>query len=254
VDVNLAHGETATLECDFERPKSSAYGFWAVAGLVALLLGKVGLYRTGLAAYGLCCVWTTYLSWRNWMTPGGYLFLRSRAEGQLPDFLRSGAEQDWANAGLRRAWQRPRITIRRLMLLMAALGVLFGVAVQERRIQRRADIEAKRVRDQIRRDMYRDLAQREAESERFWRKMEAASADSEAHWMKRVEGLLESIRVASQRDSSDLREILAVAQQALATERTERAKCALNAGHASQSKQRYLDAAERPAESVDDFP
>jgi hypothetical protein len=79
IDVDLAPGETAMLECGFERPRPFAYGFWAIAWFASFPLNMVGLPLTGFAAMLLVLLALGYVGWRQWITAGGYLFLRPRA-------------------------------------------------------------------------------------------------------------------------------------------------------------------------------
>ena len=193
-------GETAALECGFERPRAIAYGFWAVLWLASFPLNMIGLPLTGFAAILLSSLGLGYVSWRQWTTPGGYLFLRPRAEQQLPRFLsREGGQELPDTTG--RVQRLQRITIRRLMLFVAVLGVIFAAAAHERRMQRLSQLKVEQSLYRIKQDGYRARAEIAADSERFWKSMEAQAAEGEALALKRIETLSELIRREPQQES-----------------------------------------------------
>jgi hypothetical protein len=248
VDVNLAPGETAALECGFERPRAVAYAFWAVAWIASFPLNMAGLPLTGFAATLLGLLGLGYVSWRQWTTPGGYLFLRPRAEQQLPEFLRREAEQESPVTTGRLARRLPRITIRQLMLFVAVLGVLFAVAAHEHRMQRQSKIEAEQRLYRVKQDGFRARAETEADSERFWKRMEAHAADGEALALKRIETLSELTRLEAERESWNTE--LDKAKRSLAAQRANRANAAQHAETATRLKKKFMEAAERQWEAA----
>jgi len=227
LDVNLSPGEKATLQFDFGRPKMLDSYLSIAASLAMAPLCMVGLYLTGMAAGGLAIIGFGFAIWREWLTPGAYLSLRPQAEFQLPE------------------GPPPRMTIRRWMILVAGIAFLLAVAVEERLMRRRAGIE-------IRRDTYRALAKMHADYERYWRKSEAQLAELEALSLKRIETLSKLTRLERERNSWKTQ--LQEAKRDLDALRAERATNAQYAASAAQSKEKYLDAATRPREPVEDDP
>jgi len=230
LDVNLSAGERATLKSGFRRVETLGFQLSIAAWLATSLSSMVGLPLTGLALGGLGFVALGFASWREYITPGAYLYLRPQAELPLPE------------APTPRIMQRPRMTIRRWMFLVAAIAFVLGAGVEERLMHRRAEIE-------IRRDRYRAFAKIHADEESHRRKSESRLAELEASSLKYIESLSNMIRSEPERNPGNTE--LQEAKQLLDWIRAQRATEAQLAAYAAQSKEKYLDAATRPWEPVE---
>jgi hypothetical protein len=162
VQVNIAPGEIVKLECGFERPKPIAYAVLAISSLAAHPFSMAGLPNTGFTAFLFGFLGFGYVGWRNWMTAGGYLFLRPRAEKELPDFLKARPGGYLPDAICRSDWQRPRITIQQSMFLVAAIACLLAVATRELRMQHELPIEFKQELYRIKQDGNRAMAKKQS--------------------------------------------------------------------------------------------
>jgi hypothetical protein len=230
VDVNVPAGEIVTLECGFARPKLGDY-VPAIAGHLAIIpLCKFELYLTALAAFGLAVAVLGFAVWRQWITPGGYLFLRPLAEPRL------------ARAAVLGITRRPRMTIRQAMVVVAAAAGLLGIAGEDRRNQRRAELD-------ILRERYRYMAAMHAGQESMWTKQQAKMALEEVSLVRDMEALSALVRSDQEQDPWNTR--LETARQMLLDHQARRASYARRADHEAQAKGKYLRAAARPWDPVD---
>ena len=168
VDVKLSAGESVTLECGFERPKLRGCSLPIATQLAIIPLCKFELYLTALAAFGLAFVGLAFVMWPQWITCGGYLFLRPIAEPRLTQAALSGFKR------------LPRMTIRRGMAVVAAIAGLLGIAAEDRRIRRRTEID-------VLRERYRFMAAMHAGQESRWTKQQTQMAEVEQRLVQDVE-------------------------------------------------------------------
>ena len=232
VDVNLLPGESATLQCGFARPKMLDSYWWMAAWLAMTPLCMAELWLTGLAAGGLALAGLGFIVWPQWTTPGAYLSLRPQTDGQsLHDAVTD-------------IMQRPRVTVRRSMFLVALIAALLGGAIEERRMQRRSES------NKDRQEQYQALAQMHAEQERYARAAETGYATMEAADLKQIE--LFSAWSSSDPGRESWKKQLEGARQSLETDRGLRAFFAKSATSEAKLKEKYLRAAARPWEPVEE--
>jgi hypothetical protein len=228
--VNLSPGETVRLECGFERPKLRDYFYPAATNLAIIPLCKFELYLTAITAFGLAFVGVAFVLWRHWISPGGYLILRPLADPRFTQASLAGFQH------------RPRMTIRRAMVVVAAVAGLLGIAAEDRRIRRRTELD-------VLRERYRFMAAMHAGQESRWTKQQSQMSEAEERLIKNVEAI--SILVGSDTDQDFLNTRLAQAKQMLEDHRVRRASYARRADTEAQAREKYLRAAERPWESVE---
>jgi hypothetical protein len=239
--VNVSAGEKATFKCGFRREvKRSSLPYLAMF-LAGNLLATSGLPLTGLAAFGLGVVAILFAVWRDSITPGSCLYLRPQAELPLLELPAPPI------------MQRPRMTIRGWMVLVAVIAFLLGIGVEEHLMQRRAEIERRQeAQIAIRRDQYLSFAKIHADTESLFRKSEARRTELEASILNRIETLSSMSRSEPERDpgNADLQD----EKRRLDLVRVLRAKDAQMAASAAQLKEKYLNAARHPSEPVIDEP
>lgn len=150
LEVSLSPGERLALEGGFRRPPRLSKVLLELAFQLAQLFGLGGIALL-LAINGLILtaipIWMIFLvvQYKDlWMMcfpkPGALLYLKDPSD-PVP--------------AATRATRLPRLTIRRLMLLVAFLAVMLGIAAHERTEQRR--------------HWYRSLAKIHADQERVWK-------------------------------------------------------------------------------------
>ncbi len=128
--MNLSAGERATFKCGFRGESKLRSQLILATNFGGILLSAVGFPLTGWAAFGLGFVALLFAGWRDSITPGSYLSLRPQAE--LPLLELPGPH----------IIQRPRMTIRAWMFLVAVIAFLLGIGIEECLMQRRARQEA----------------------------------------------------------------------------------------------------------------
>lgn len=183
-EVNVSAGSKIALRSGFQRdPQPRLYLYIASsAALAASPLFLAGFPFLGLAAIGLASILIADAYWVELTTPGSYLYLRPQAEGPLAESASAGA------------MQRSPMTILRLMFLIAVIAVVLSVGINTLTWQRRTEI-------QLKQDQYRWQAKRYADDERRSKRSEAASAELETLWLKRVEHHSELVRIQSELDT-----------------------------------------------------
>jgi hypothetical protein len=204
------------------------------AALLAIIpLCKFELYLTALAAFGLAVAGLGLAMWRQWITARGDLSSRPLAEPRVTQAVLFGITR------------RRRMTIRRAMAFVAATAGLLGIAGEDRRNQRRAQIDGLR-------DRYRFMAAMHAGQASMWTKQHARMALLEERLVKDVAEL--SMMVGSDQEQDSWNTRLEQAKQMLVDHRAQRASYARRADYEAQAKEKYLRAAERPWEPVEDHP
>jgi hypothetical protein len=232
VGVKLLPGQTAVLECGFGQLKMLDAYWWIAAWLAMTPLCMAELWLTGFAAGGLGLAGLGFVLWPQWTTPGAYLWLRPHTEVPSPRH----ALTDFT--------LRPRVTVRRSMFLVAVIAGLLAGAIEERRMQSRAE------NDELRRERYRAFAEMHAEQERYARASEAGYARMEAADLKQIENLPASFSADPGRES--LKRQLEGAKQTLDMDRGMRTFFAKSAASEALLKEKYLRAAARPWETVEE--
>ena len=234
VRVNLQPGQTAVLDCGFGRLKMLDSYWWMAAWLAMTPLCMAELWLTGLAAGGLGLAGLGFVVWPQWTTPGAYLWLRPQTEAPSP------------RDALTDITLRPRMTLRRSMFLVAVIAGLMAGAIEERRMQGRAE------NDEIRQERFRALAEMHAEQERYAKATEAGYARMETADLKQIETLSAWLSWDPGRES--LKRQLEGAKESLDMDRRMRAFFAKSAASEALLKEKYLRAAERPWEPVEADP
>jgi hypothetical protein len=229
LDVDLSSGEKASFKSGFYAPdKHGMYWYLAAIGL-GNLIAFAGLPLTSIALLAMGLVPVGLAARRALMTPGASLYLRPQAERVLPDASSTGVRQ------------RPRMTIRRSMLLVALCAVLLATGIAERRMQHQA-------RSDSLGKTYRRSAEQHAKQESLWRKFEVRWARLEASVLKDIEILSHADPTEPEQSSpyTELRKL----NRLLAEVRSQRAYYAQSAASSAQMKQKYMSAAARPLEAV----
>ncbi len=125
LELSMSPGDRATLECGYR--KGQIYGLQVISLVLMatpLLTIQLRLPLTGAAATGLAIVGMVIQMWKAFYKPGSRLYLGPRTAPGV------------AGAETRPVMQRPRITIRQGMVVVAVAALLLAAAAQERRMQR----------------------------------------------------------------------------------------------------------------------
>ncbi len=154
LDLSLSTGDRIALECGVYKAQMSGFKVMTlVPGAVLLVTMLLGLFLTTFAAQGLFMVMILVEPFK----PGKYFYLRPRTTPTVPA------------TEILPVMQRPRITIRQGMVVVAIAALLLTAAAQDLRMQRQAQYR-------IRAAGYQGHAAGHASLEIIWKKIDQRRA------------------------------------------------------------------------------